>query len=732
MNLSSRLVAAAVLVTAAGCYNADELGIGVTEPPAADGTKDYKVAWTDKDDPALFGDDLEYTLAALPANATVSVAPWAGNYWPVYEDSINERWNGDSSKSPAEKYGEAFDVANVEDEVSEHYGVDHHSSRTACTEDSQCNADIGEACAMREGATEGRCIPTWWGICHAWAPASIMEPEPVNPVTVNDVTFQPNDIKALVSLAWDKTTTKFVSLRCDDDMGAGEIEYDGYDRPTGSDAECADTNPGTYHVLLTNYLGLKDQSFVEDRTIDDEVWNQPLRGYRVIRQAEVSAQRANELVGVPEDNGEDTTPEVRAEEFSGTVARDAWFHQPKIAVAAGETVTITMTGSGDADLYVRFGSQPTANDWVSRPYLNGSTESVVVTVPSNGTELYVSVNGYATSSTYDVKVEVSTNPGGGAVPSDYRFNDEAAAFFHIELEVDYITESPSSLDGNLADRIDDFTRTDRYNYILEVDAAGKVIGGEWIGASKQNHPDFLWLPVGRRDTPIAGGAITYAHIQELLDASLAPTTTGGGSTEMATVNESGSVARTAWEHFGPFENVSGTFRVEMTGTGDADLYVREGAQPTTSSYDARPYTSGSSETVALEGAGSYYVSVRGYTAATYDLVITYTTAGGTDTPPDDPTPTTTNLNESGHVGQGEWKRFTLEVAAGRTVVVKTTAPNDVDLYLRQGTAPTLNDFDQRAWTYSGNETLTFTASSAGTLHIGVMGYAASDFTLTTE
>ncbi|MEO2004521.1 MAG: PPC domain-containing protein, partial [Candidatus Poribacteria bacterium] len=139
----------------------------------------------------------------------------------------------------------------------------------------------------------------------------------------------------------------------------------------------------------------------------------------------------------------------------------------------------------------------------------------------------------------------------------------------------------------------------------------------------------------------------------------------------------------------------------------------------------------SNESIAIEGAGSYYVSVRGYSAATFDLTITFTTSGGTSGGTPEP-PATTNLNESGHVNQGDWNRFTLTVTAGQSVTVRTTAPADVDLYTRMDTAPTLNEYDQRGWTSSGNETLTFTAAAAGTLHIGVMGYAGSDYTLVTE
>jgi Subtilase family/Bacterial pre-peptidase C-terminal domain/Peptidase inhibitor I9 len=52
------------------------------------------------------------------------------------------------------------------------------------------------------------------------------------------------------------------------------------------------------------------------------------------------------------------------------------------------------------------------------------------------------------------------------------------------------------------------------------------------------------------------------------------------------------------------------------GTGDADLYVKKGAVPTTSSYDCRPYDSGNTESCDMSsfGAGTYYIMVYGYRA----------------------------------------------------------------------------------------------------------------------
>ena len=52
------------------------------------------------------------------------------------------------------------------------------------------------------------------------------------------------------------------------------------------------------------------------------------------------------------------------------------------------------------------------------------------------------------------------------------------------------------------------------------------------------------------------------------------------------------------------------------GSGDADLYVRRGSQPTTSAYDCRPYLNGNNESCdfANPQAGTYYVLVRGYSS----------------------------------------------------------------------------------------------------------------------
>ena len=75
------------------------------------------------------------------------------------------------------------------------------------------------------------------------------------------------------------------------------------------------------------------------------------------------------------------------------------------------------------------------------------------------------------------------------------------------------------------------------------------------------------------------------------------------------------------------------------GTGDADMYVRFGAAPTTTTYDCRPYLSGNSETCSFASpqTGTYYVMLRGYSAFSGVTLVGSYTPGGSCTPPAVPT-----------------------------------------------------------------------------------------------
>jgi hypothetical protein len=60
-----------------------------------------------------------------------------------------------------------------------------------------------------------------------------------------------------------------------------------------------------------------------------------------------------------------------------------------------------MSGTGDADLYVRFAGAPTLSAYDCRPYAGTATEQCRLTVPASASQFFIMVNGYS-ASTYSI------------------------------------------------------------------------------------------------------------------------------------------------------------------------------------------------------------------------------------------------------------------------------------------------------------------------------------------
>ena len=106
-------------------------------------------------------------------------------------------------------------------------------------------------------------------------------------------------------------------------------------------------------------------------------------------------------------------------------------------------------------------------------------------------------------------------------------------------------------------------------------------------------------------------------------SSPAPSPTGTARTGSA----NGSVAAGEQSAFQPLTVSPGSaFSVAMSGTGDADLYVRFDAAPTTSAYDCRPYAGDADERCDLtvpEGATEAFIMVHGYSAASFRIEVSW-------------------------------------------------------------------------------------------------------------
>ena len=407
------------VVPVSGCDNAAP----AVEEPSIQTVADHE-KWNSTNSPTIFSNTLEYTLSKLPKEGKAANPPWPDTYWPTYEDSINARWQlgwGDETVtldklSPAEKYDMAFNGWKPDDAFLKlkPYSSDNCESKSW---DKSYYEKLGPAakwvsknkgnwdahngvdddgdgktdeCDDRDG------VETWWGLCHAWVPAAILTKEPRHAVTYNGVKFEVSDIKALLIAIHDPASARLVGGRCNDkevkrDEKTGRILAD----------QCRDVNPGTYHVIMANYLGLQKRAIAEDRTYDYQVWNQPIISWKVDSMKQITVKEALKLLKV-----------------TGTT---------------------------------------------KYPYTTGVKK-----------------------------------------------------LYEVSATTYYIAESYPGTEP-LTDRIEDYTRSDQYHYILEVDSSGKIIGGEWLDPAHTKHPDFLWLPLAE------GGSNPYidpAKVHMLHEMSL--------------------------------------------------------------------------------------------------------------------------------------------------------------------------------------------------------------------
>jgi hypothetical protein len=216
---------------------------------------------------------------------------------------------------------------------------------------------------------------------------------------------------------------------------------------------------------------------------------------------------------------------------------------------------------------------------------------------------------------------------------------------------------------------------------------------------------------------------TSGAVQHSANASVTVTTTSGVAVLNDGVPVSAISGATGSQQFWVMDVPAGKDTVVFTiagGSGDADLYVRRGAQPTTSVYDCRPFVTGNNETCTFNApaAGQYFVMLRGFAAFSGVTLTGRTTA-------------TASLvngvpvnNISGASGSQQfWK---LAVPAGQASLTFTISggTGDADLYVRSGAKPTTSTFTCRPFIAGNNETCTLSNPVAGDWYVMIRGFSA--------
>jgi len=222
---------------------------------------------------------------------------------------------------------------------------------------------------------------------------------------------------------------------------------------------------------------------------------------------------------------------------------------------------------------------------------------------------------------------------------------------------------------------------------------------------------------------VTGSAASGSHSATV---SLTVTAAAGGATPLsngvAVTNLSGATNSQQFFVLAvPAGQTSLTFQISG-GTGDADMYVRFGAQPTTATFDCRPFVNGNAETCSFTNpaAGNWFVMLNGFSAYS-GVTLRGTFAADTTTALTNGVPVTGISGASG--SQQFWK---LTVPAGKTQVVFQTSggTGDADLYVRRGARPTTATFDCRPFITGNNETCTFTNPVAADYFVMIRGFSA--------
>lgn len=217
-------------------------------------------SWDNQNNPFRMNKNFISSFDKLPLDGEMEDKRkgWPGNHWPNYQGGIAHRWSSSDPQDFTFKRYSLEDLKSLEDyklnELSPAEKFDilrgdfKYSTVTKVLKDLSPDEN------------------KWHGICHGEAPASLNHPEPdlVRIKTKDGIplTFYSSDVEGLMSYYYAKVTRSAVSLigsRCNSESAIP--------------MPCMDINPGSFHIIMANKLGLEKVGFIADTERYSEVWN---------------------------------------------------------------------------------------------------------------------------------------------------------------------------------------------------------------------------------------------------------------------------------------------------------------------------------------------------------------------------------------------------------------------------------------------------------------------------
>ncbi len=231
--------------------------------------------WNQYNDPQRMAGQYVVNMGGLPTSGFAANNLWSDFYWPSRKGGLANRWTTNIGGNPW-NYG-LFSFQNLQRMSPQQVAALSPAEKYDILKGDQ-NYTLTNYERKRNSPNQ----PSWAGLCHGWAAATINFPVEPGPVTLRspigvDVPFGAADIKGLLALVqqYRRGVSDFIGVgqRCN------AVGFPGSSFANFMQPECRDVNAGAFHIIMTNYLGLQRRAFVADVAETSEVWNFPVYGF---------------------------------------------------------------------------------------------------------------------------------------------------------------------------------------------------------------------------------------------------------------------------------------------------------------------------------------------------------------------------------------------------------------------------------------------------------------------
>jgi hypothetical protein len=294
---------------------------------------------------------------------------------------------------------------------------------------------------------------------------------------------------------------------------------------------------------------------------------------------------------------------------SGSLSATGASQMYQITVNSGATnmkTTVSDPTSSDFDSYGMLGAQPTTSSYTWRGYTGNHPEVVDYANPGAGT-WYIMVYSYSGSGSYTITCAIT-----------YGSSDTTAPVVTISAPASGATVSGTT---TISFSATDANGISSYKIKIDGTQVATTNSYSWATTSYSNGVHTIRCEATDPSSNVGYSERSVTVSNTVVDdgGALTAGVTANGNMDSADVSDMwyidvGASATSMYVVLG------------IAGSGDFDDYGKFNAQPTTSSYDWRGYTSGGEEnTVTNPAQGRHYIMVQYYSGSgAYTLTVTIT------------------------------------------------------------------------------------------------------------